>query len=458
MKNITVRDIAEITNGKILCGSADTVISSIQYDSREIKSGSLFVPIRGARVDGHRFIEDCLASGAEASLTENSAPENALKPYIRVDNTLKALQALAERYRRQFSVKLIGITGSVGKTSTKEMIAAELSNGFDVMKTQGNKNSQIGLPMTMFDIEEHNEISVIEMGMSEFGEMDRLCDIARPNIAVMTNIGTAHIENLKTQENIMAEKLKITKHFDKDGLLFINGDDRLLKTLHKKQQFKTVTFGIGGDCDYRAENMTTHDFCTDFVVCRNGQKDEFTIPALGIHNVSNALAAIAVGEALGLEKSVIQSGLMTYKNAPMRQQIYKMKNYTLIDDSYNSSPEAARVSLDVLKSVSGGKTIAVLADMLELGEKAEAEHYKIGEYLAKIGTDSLITIGELSKNTADGALKNGVRDVKSFDTNDEAYEYLLSIIQKGCTVLVKGSRGMRTDRISQRLIKNEKEL
>lgn len=456
MKNITVKQIADIIGGKVLCGNENTIISNIQYDSRATREGSLFVPIKGSRVDAHKFIEDCLSNGASASLTENDAPENAEKPYIKVKNTLMALQILSAWYRQQFKLKLIGITGSVGKTSTKEMIAASLSAGFDVMKTQGNKNSQIGMPMTMFDIEEHNNIAVIEMGMSEFGEMDKLCDIARPNIAVMTNIGKAHIENLKTQENIMSEKLKITKHFSENDVLFLNGDDKLLKTLHNKQKFKTITFGLNEDCDYRADNIKTDGLNTTFTAYRNNKFNDFKIPALGVHSVTNALAAIAICETLGLDKDTVQKGLMTYKNAPMRQQIHQMKDYILIDDSYNASPEATIVSLDVLNSIKNGKTIAVLADMLELGEESEKEHYNVGKYLAKLGINCLITVGELAKNIAEGAMENGKVSVKSFDNNNSAYEYLASITEKACTVLVKGSRGMHTDEIVKRLIENEK--
>lgn len=456
MKSITVKEISAVVGGKILCGDENTVITNIQYDSRSVKEGSLFVPIKGARVDAHRFIEDCLSAGASATLTENNAPCGSVKPYIKVDDTLKALQTLAAWYRRQFTLKLVGVTGSVGKTSTKEMIAAALSQGFDVMKTQGNKNSQIGMPMTMFDIEEHNNAAVIEMGMSEFGEMDRLCDVACPNIAVMTNIGKAHIENLKTRQNIMSEKLKITKHFDENGVLFLNGDDVLLKTLHNKQKFRTVTFGLGTDCDYYADNISTEGFNTTFTAHGNGKSTVFEIPALGVHSVSNALVAVAIGETLGLDDATIQKGLLTYQNAPMRQQIYSMNGYVLIDDSYNASPEATKVSLDVMKSIAKGKTIAVLADMLELGDEAQREHYGVGKYLAELGTDCLITVGELSRSTAKGAAENGNTLVRSFDNNSDAYDYLCTVLEKDCTVLVKGSRGMHTDEIVKKLLEKDK--
>ena len=249
----------------------------------------LFAAIKGEKVDGHKFIKECFAKGAAAVFTENEVPENSTGCYIEVENSRLALQKLAGYYRSKRNVRLIGITGSVGKTSTKEMIAAGLSKGFDVMKTQGNKNSQIGLPMTMFEIEEHNEIAVIEMGMSEFGEMDRLADIARPNIAVMTNIGVAHIENLGTKENILKEKFRITKYFDKDGVLFLNGDDVLLKSLHGKQEFKTVTFGLDKENDFYAEEITPKGFHTKFVCCFGGERVELNIPALGEHSVKKTV-------------------------------------------------------------------------------------------------------------------------------------------------------------------------
>ena len=453
MVKMTAKEIAQAVKGNLF-GNADAVVSDIQYDSRAVKEGTLFVPIKGANVDGHKFIEDCFSKGASVCFTENDVPENSTDCYIKVENTLSALQKLSAYYRNKMKAKLIGVTGSVGKTSTKEMIAAGLSKGFDVMKTQGNKNSQIGLPMTMFDMEESNEIAVIEMGMSEFGEMDRLADIARPNIAVMTNIGVAHIENLGTQENILKEKFRITKYFDKDGVLFLNGDDKLLRTLHGKQNFKTVTFGLNKDNDYYAEDIKSEGFNTKFICCFGNNRVSLKIPALGEHSVKNSLAAFAIGKHLGLDDKVIQEGLLTYKNAPMRQQIHEMKDFIIIDDSYNSSPDAAKVSLNVLKSVCKGKSIAVLADMLELGEKAESEHYGVGKHLGEIGIDTLITVGEFSKYTAKGAIENGCKNVVGFENNADAYEYLAKIIEKGCAVLVKGSRGMHTDEIVKKVLED----
>ena len=450
MKLFTAAQAAEITGGVLLCGDGGAEITNVQFDSREVREGSLFVPIKGANTDPHRFIPQCMEKGA-ATLTEYDAPENASKPYIRVENTRDALQKLAAFYRSGLGVKVIGITGSVGKTSTKEMVAAALSKGFSVMKTQGNRNSQIGLPMTMFDIAKENDIAVIEMGMSEFGEMDRLSDVARPDIAVMTNIGKAHIENLKTQENIMSEKLKITKHFGSDGLLLLNGDDLLLRTLHGKQPFRTVTFGMDSSSDCYADSVEVNGFSTSFVCHFGGEEARLTIPALGVHSVMNALAAFAAGRSLGLDSAVIAEGLLTYQNAPMRQQIYELSNLVLIDDSYNASPDAAKASLDVMKSIAKGKTIAVLADMLELGDEAAREHYGVGKHLAELKTDALIAVGPLSENTAAGAKENGCPCVMTAGSNAEAFDKLCTLLEKDCTVLVKGSRGMHTDEIVKML-------
>lgn len=449
---LKVSEIAKAVGGTLLCGNPDIEITSVACDSREVKDGTLFVPIRGEKVDAHKFIEDCLKN-CSATFTEYDAPENAEKPYIKVENTLTALQALGAYYRSRFDIKIIGVTGSVGKTSTKEMIAAALSQGSNVFKTKGNRNSQIGLPLTMLDIMPENETAVIEMGMSEFGEMERLCAIAKPSMAVMTNIGTAHIENLGSRENIMSEKFKITGNFTKDSTLFLNGDDELLVTLYGKQDFKTVTFGFGENCDYRAENIRVNGMNTIFTLISKNETEEIEIPTLGEHNVKNALAAFAVAKACGLSTDVIKAGLLTYKNAPMRQQIHKLDGCTFIDDSYNASPDAMKVSLDVLKSIDATKRIAVLANMLELGDYAESEHFSVGEHLGEIGIDCVICIGNLAENIAKGALsKNKNVTAKCFADNASAISYLKTQIVDGCAILVKGSRSMHTEEISKAVI------
>lgn len=452
MLPLKISEIAKAVGGVLLCGNPETEITDVVCDSREVKDGTLFVPIRGEKVDAHKFIEECLKT-CSATLTEYDAPEFSTKPYVKVENTLTALQALGTYYRSKFDIKLIGVTGSVGKTSTKEMIAAALSQGSNVFKTKGNRNSQIGLPLTMLDILPKNETAVIEMGMSEFGEMERLCAIAKPYMAVMTNIGTAHIENLGSRESIMSEKLKITNNFTKDSTLFLNGDDSLLATLHNKLHFKTITFGFGKNCDYRAENIQVVGMNTVFTLISKNETEEIEIPTLGEHNVKNALAAFAVARACGLSADEIKAGLLTYKNAPMRQQIHKLDTCTLIDDSYNASPDAMKVSLDVLKSIMASKRIAVLANMLELGEYAESEHFSVGEHLGEIGIDCVLCIGDLAKNIAKGAKsKNPSIVAECFADNASALAYLKTQMTDDCAILVKGSRSMHTEEISRAII------
>lgn len=452
MLPLKISEIAKAVGGILLCGNPDTEITSVACDSRDVKDGTLFVPIRGEKVDAHKFIEDCLKT-CSATFTEYDAPELAAKPYVKVENTIAALQSLGAYYRSKFDIKLIGVTGSVGKTSTKEMIAAALSQGSNVFKTKGNRNSQIGLPLTMLDIMPENETAVIEMGMSEFGEMERLCAIAKPSMAVMTNIGTAHIENLGSRENIMSEKLKITNCFTKDSILFLNGDDSLLSTLHNKLAFKTVTFGFGENCDYRAENIRVVGMNTIFTLISKNETEEIKIPTLGEHNVKNALAAFAVARACGLSADEIKAGLHSYENAPMRQQIHKLDNCILIDDSYNASPDAMRVSIDVLKSIQASKRIAVLANMLELGDYAESEHFSVGEHLGEIGIDCVICIGSLAENIAKGAKSRNPQIItECFEDNNSALEYLKTQMTDGCAILVKGSRSMHTEEISRAII------
>lgn len=446
---LTISEIAEAVSGKILCGDPNTIITSVACDSHEVKSGTLFVPIRGSKVDAHKFIPRCLKTCA-ATLTEYDAPEDAKKPYIKVENTLTALQTLGAYYRSKCDVRVIGVTGSTGKTSTKEMISAALSKGTNVFKTKGNRNSQVGLPLTVLEIAPENDTAVIEMGISYFGEMEKLCDIAKPPMAVITNIGNAHIENFVSRYNTLNEKLKITNSFTKDSVLFLNGDDPMLFNLTGDFEFRTVTFGFEDHFDYYAENVRVEDMSTTFTLRSDTETEEITIPALGEHNIRNALAAYAVARECGLSADIIKEGLAAYQNAPMRQQIFKLPYCTLIDDSYNASPDAMRVSLDVLKSLPATRRIAVLANMLELGEYSEREHLAVGKHVGELGIDCVICIGELARDISKGAMViNSDVTTRCFNDNKSAFEYLTTQMIEGCAILVKGSHSMHTEEISE---------
>ena len=461
MENLKIYEILKYVNGALISGDPNIDISSISISSKDIAKNALFIPICGEKADGHDFISDALNNGAVCVLTQKPCDLAEGKAYIKVSDTKKALQDLAYHYRRRFNIPFIGVTGSVGKSSTKEMIAAALSINKCVLKTKGNQNSQIGLPLTMFRIENKHDIAVIEMGISEFSEMDRLSKIACVDRAVITNIGISHIENLKTKENIRNEKLKIILNNSKSSnkKLFLNGDDPLLSELKSNdkllsnENIQIIYFGLGKNCDYKAENIKTANNKTIFTLVQKNLNVNIEIPAIGMHNVYNALSAIAVGMDLGIDINLIKEGLLTYKNLSMRQEIHNLKDITVIDDSYNASPDSIKSGINVLKQIVKNRSIVVLADMLELGKESKNAHYDLGKYCIENNIDVIITVGNEAKNIALGAHdmnKNTL--IQSFDNNEDASKYLKSIIQKDDTILVKGSRSMHTDLIVKDLI------
>lgn len=444
----TAGEIAGLCGGKLLCGNPDAVITSVSTDSRRIEPRALFVPIKGEHTDAHAFIPATFAAGAAASLTQEHLEKEDVHAWILVPDTLAALQRLASAYRARFSIPLVGITGSVGKTTTKEMVALALSAGKNVMKTEGNFNSQIGLPLTMFRLSGEHEAAVIEMGMSNFGEMGRLARIAAPDYAVMTNIGISHIQQLKTRENILKEKLHITDRFHSGSVLFLNGDDGLLAGLRGKTAFPAVFFGTQEWCDFRADRISASGASTEFTLIWPGGTAPVKLPTLGVHNVANALAALAVAHTLGVPVRKAAWKLAEYRAPAMRQQVHCVNEITIIDDSYNSSPDALRGSVDVLCGFHTGRRVAVLADMLELGDYARRAHFDVGAYAAKAGVDVIVTVGELAKEIAKGARSvSAAIPCYVCESNEEAARALRSFLTGGDAMLVKGSRAMHTDQI-----------
>ncbi len=510
MEALRAKEIAEAVGGIILCGDENILITSVGTNSKNMEADSLFVPIVGERVDAHDYIEDAFYNGAAACFTARDVAMNKDKVYIRVEDTLKALQALGSFYRSKFHIPVIGITGSVGKTTTKEMVAAALSTKYHVLKTEGNKNSQVGLPLMMLCMDAEHEIAVIEMGMSEEGEMAKLAKIAKPEAAVMTNIGVSHIAQLKTKENIRKEKLNIINFFNKNSLLFINGNDALLSKLYKtgeddkdildigektRPKFldaKIIAFGTEDFCDYRAENIQTVNGETHFILRKkqgdrffpeqsklqapnsyleesrsvlSGDGEEIVLKVLGMHHVFNALAALAVAEQYHIPVSVSKKGLKDYTPIAMRGQIKESNGIKIIDDSYNASPDSIKSGIQVLLELEGIKRrLAVLADMMELGELSRQCHYDVGAYISQQKIDEVITIGEeasyIAKAITD-TIEKAVQDKKvnitthSFMKNEDAARYLLAHIKAGDGILVKGSRGMKTDEIVKAVIEGK---
>lgn len=445
---MTIREIADACNGKILCGNPENVVTSVSTDSRTIKKGTLFVPIIGEKTDAHKFIPDVFNAGAAAALTQEPVSLCG-KAVISVKNTLTALQGISAAYRNKFHIPFIGVTGSVGKTTTREMVALALSSQLNVMKTQGNFNSQIGLPLTIFNLCDNHEAAVMEMGMSNFGEMERLAKIARPDFAVVTNIGLSHIGQLKTKENIMKEKLHITDYFGENSAAFLNGDDEMLSALKGKLPFDTVYYGTGANCGLRAVNIEMLPESSKFeYTAPGGERGNVTLPVPGRHYILDAIAALAVCSRLGVPLGKAAAALSAYRPLAMRQQIRRANGITVIDDSYNSSPDALKESINVLSGFKGGKRIAVLADMLELGDFSQKAHFNAGVHAAKSGIDSIIAIGKNARSITDGA--HSVRsnmECSILGSNKETLKLLKHSLKSGDTVLVKGSRGMHTDEI-----------
>lgn len=447
MENITVRDIVEAAKGTLLCGDGNTVITDVCINSKEMKEGDLFVPIIGERVDAHRFIEQALEIGA-ATLTSEHYAISAEKPYIKVEDTIQALQDIGAYMRKRIQIPIVAVTGSVGKTTTRHMIATALKSQKQVFETQKNFNSQIGVPIMLSRINSTDEIAVLECGMSEEGQIAVLSNLVKPKYAVVSTIGVAHIEQLKTQENIRREKLSIINDMDADGMLFLNGDDSMLAELRGTFSCNTCYYGTQEWCDYRAENIQ-YDKGRSYFECVHGaERVPVELSVLGQHNVINCVAAIAVSNICGIPMEHSAKEFAHFHG--MRQNIIQLENrFMIIDDTYNASPDSMRASLDVLCHMeTEGKRIAVLGDMFELGENSEQYHYEVGEYISKLPINELVVVGERAKNIC-----QAVRDSKcaiktyEFSDNEEAVMYLLATLMPEDIILVKGSNGMHMNEI-----------
>ncbi|WP_171903747.1 UDP-N-acetylmuramoyl-tripeptide--D-alanyl-D-alanine ligase [Cellulosilyticum sp. I15G10I2] len=443
---LRLQDILEALQGKCLNPNRldNNIVQSISTDSRQIGFSSLFIPLKGENFDGHQFIPHIFEKGAVATLTEYPVIKDERLCTIYVENTQEALLRLAKYYRSLFQIPVIGITGSVGKTSTKEIIAAVLSARFNVHKTAGNYNNEIGLPLTLFKLERHHEVAVVEMGMNHFGEIHKLSLTACPQIGVITNIGTSHIENLGSREGILKAKLEILDGLDSDGLLIINGDNDLLSTIEEKS-FKVIRYGMKDHQDYYAKNIISQADKTTAEVFTPNAFYQVAISALGEHMIYNTLAAIAIAEELGLTRDEILKGLASYQPSQMRMHIKTYDNkITIMDDTYNASPDSMEAALKVLKEYPvTGRRIAVLGDMLEMGSFAANLHEQVGKYASLANIDLLCAVGKLAEHIYNGA--NNVSTTMQtlyFATKDEFLSDIENIVHSGDTILFKASRGM----------------
>ena len=465
MTGITVKELLEATGGNLLLGQEDQHAGHISLDSRKMEGDDLFVPIVGERVDAHLFLCQAIASGAAAVFTSEHHRWEDVKASVRqqcggnreqekkalgaawieVPDTKKALQDLGSFCRKRLTLPLVGITGSVGKTTTREMIAEALSAGFLVYKTPGNSNSQVGVPITIAEIPQSAEIGVIELGMSEPGEMERISRVARVDCAVITNIGVAHIEQLGSQEHILEEKLHIQDGMPAEGILFLNGDDPLLASVVPKEGRKRVLYGLGRDCDYRAEDLHLEEGYPVFTAVHGDRSVRVRLQVMGSHMVSNAMAALAVADTYGLSMEKAALALGQFKGYKGRQQIFQWGGVTVIDDSYNASPVSMKAGLEVLASVKGeGRRIAVLADMKELGLEAVRFHEEIGAYIGEHPLDMVLLLGELASCIGSGMdAARAVTPHIEMDRLAQVEEWLDEHIREGACILFKGSNSMK---------------
>jgi len=447
MEIIYLKEIMEATIGVWDPRYGNIAIHGISTDSRRIQRGDLFIALEGENFDGHDFVEDAIRVGASAVVVSKPVKSQPEVPVIQVENTLKALWQLSAYYRRKFKKPVIAVTGSVGKTSTKDMVAAVLSSKYCVHKSQGNYNNHIGLPMTIFGLENKHDLAVLEMGMSGFGEIRELTHIARPSIAMITNIGISHIEKLGSRENILKAKMEILEGLEENGTFMLNANDPLLRKANASFAGKVIRIGIDIDADYTGYDVV--DMGQEgvaFKVKLQGREYDVHIPALGRHNVYNALFGIACGVELGLNPEEILEGIRNYRPEKMRLNIVEMDGIRFIDDAYNASPDSMQAALQVLKGIAGGnRTIAILGNMLELGELASMAHQNVGKMCRELGIDFAAIIGENAQEVGQGI--GDESRYKIFHTHDEIIQFMKGFLKKDDVVLVKGSRGMQMEKI-----------
>ena len=460
MKDLSVKNILDVTNGELITGKEDYVCKSYSKDTRTIKEGDCYIGIKGETFDGSKFWEQALENGASTVIVQNvdiSSEDKekwADKNIIKVEDTLEALYSIARYKRSLYDIPVIAITGSVGKTSTKDIVANVVAKKYKTLKTEGNNNNNIGLPFTILRMQDE-EAAVLEMGMNHFGEISLLASIANPNICIITNIGTSHIGNLGSRENILKAKLEILEGSKKRAVIVNNDNDLLHKWYEEnKENYNIKTYSITEKSDVMAKEIVLRENASDFT-CKIGDKEErITVPVGGEHFVLNSLCAITVGEVLGIEADKIKSGIESFELTKKRMDIFELKNgVKIINDAYNASLESMKASLKVLSEFKDNRKIAVLGDMFELGDFAKELHEKVGEEVVKNKVDILIAAGENSKYMAEEAKKGMKEGNVYYLENKENIESLLQkIVNKGDVILFKASNGMQYYKIAERMV------
>ncbi|HHW02994.1 MAG TPA: UDP-N-acetylmuramoyl-tripeptide--D-alanyl-D-alanine ligase [Thermoanaerobacterales bacterium] len=456
---LNIEEVVKATAG-FISGTSKGVIKGVSTDSRNIKSGELFVPLSGENFDGHEFIKEAIKKGAAAALCEIRKKgkvdlQGEIGPIIYVDNTQRALLLLAKYYRGLFNIPFVAVTGSVGKTTTKNMIAEILQTRFKVLKTEGNFNNEIGLPLTLFGLEKHHQIGVVEMGMSGFGEISRLAEIVNPSVSVITNIGVSHIEKLGSRQNIARAKMEILEPLKKDDLAVLDADSPELWEKRDDIIPRTVYFGLErGDVRVR-DIESCGNMGIKFQIYGKYGEMVFEVPLPGKHNAKNALAALTVGFELGLSQEEIKKGFSKLKPSKMRMEYKKSRTGAIIiDDAYNASPDSMKAALDMLaESGKGKRKAAILGDMRELGDYAKTAHRDVGRYAAD-KTDILVTIGDFSDDMAEGFCekRSDTKCLFKYNSTKSAVKDIEKIVEDCDIILIKASRAMKLEEITEALM------
>ncbi|MEY8350456.1 UDP-N-acetylmuramoyl-tripeptide--D-alanyl-D-alanine ligase [Bacillus cereus] len=449
----TLKQVEKMINGTGLVERyAEITVQGVSIDTRKIEKGNLYVPIQGDRFDGHSFVDKAVEKGAVATLWKKDVQNPPTDiPVIFVEDTLEALQALAKSYRDQLDVKVIGVTGSNGKTSTKDIVTSLLATKFKVQKTEGNFNNHIGLPLTILSLEENTEMAVLEMGMSSLGEIEFLSKLARPDAAIITNIGEAHLMDLGSRDAIAEAKLEIVTGLQNGGVFVYNGDEPLLTNRVPNMDLaaETITFGDARANDYYPTSVTLQATGTYFKMNQD-ENTVFYLPVLGKHNVYNTLASMAIAKYFGVTWEEMKQGLVTLQMTGMRMEIVKTNNgLTVINDAYNASPTAMEAAFHLMNGLDGfTKKVVVLGDMLELGDQEVQFHYEVGKLIDPAKISYVFTYGRLGAQIAEGAKINFPKErVKVYDNKEELVKELQTVIDEKDVVLVKASRGMKLEEI-----------
>ena len=448
---LTLNEILESTKGTLIKGAEDfNGFKSLSTDTRKIEKDSIFVALKGENFNANKFINDALKKEAiVAIIDEDKYLDKDLKgTIIKVEDTKLALLNLAKKYREKLGIKVIGVTGSTGKTSTKDVVAALLSEKYKVFKTKGNFNNEIGLPVMIFSMDKSYDIAILEMGMSNLLEIHRLADASRPDIALITNVGISHIENLKTRENILKAKMEITDFFNEENVLIINNDNDMLKTV-KNRDYKIIRTSIEDKCDISAKDIKLTESDSTFNIEFNSTIKEFKLPLPGKHNIENCLLGIGAALELGVSIEEMERGLKNLEATSMRLEVIKNNDLTLVNDCYNASPDSIKSSIETLKNIDGKRKVAILGTMRELGDHSFDAHKEVGSFAKENGIDLMLVTGEYSKGYIDGFEgKNSI----NYKTKEELINDLSNKLRKEDVVLVKASRGMKFEDISNKIL------